>query len=248
METVWVEIEGNILRNHSKTMMRAVYSCYQEFIDANPDHERGFMAMMMMECLSCGNRSLLDFPPAQLSDIGAAGATWVACETCNRDTNWKFADYGRRSGMNRRGNDEVPTPQRANNEPGLQRASFRPSPDQDEFRQPAVAIIQHERRSLSDRRQTVLRQKDRMPLQVPICIRYDNPDARFEEVTETINVSRRGVYFKSNRPYSKGATVYLTLNYSPTNLGSNIEKLGSVVRVEPPATPSDFKGVAMQLS
>jgi hypothetical protein len=117
-----------------------------------------------------------------------------------------------------------------------------------EFLQPEVPIMQHERRSLSDRRQALLRQNDRVPLQVPICIRYDNLDARFEEITETINVSRRGVYFKSTLPYSTGATVFVTLNYSPTNPGSNIEKLGTIVRVETPATSSDSKGIAMQLS
>ena len=172
----------------------------------------------------------------------------MACETCKRATTWKFADYGRRSGMDRRRDFGVPRLQTVNNVPGTLRGSFRPSPDQDEFRQPGVPIIQHERRSFSGRRQTVLRQRDRVPMQVPIRIRCDNLDDRLEEITETINVSPRGVYFKSTRPYSTGVTVYIALNYSATNPGSNIDMLGSVVRVDPPAIPADTNGIAVHLS
>jgi hypothetical protein len=229
-------------------VLRAVYFCHEEFKDANPDREVCFMAMMTMECLSCGSRNLLEFSPAQLSDVETAGAAWMACNSCKRETNWKFADYGRRSGADRRRNLEPPKPQVVNNLPGTMRGSDRPAPDPDEFRQPAAPMIQHERRSISDRREMLLRQNERVPVHVPISIRYDNLDARFEEITETINVSRRGVYFKSSRPYSPGATVFVTLNYSPTNPGANIEKMGSVIRIDPPATPSDFNGVAMQIS
>lgn len=179
------------------------------------------MSRMMLECLSCGCRRLLDLPPALLSDIGLAETTWMACEICERETKFKFADYGRRSGTDRRMNLDGPE----------------------------QLMIQHERRILfSDRRQTLQRQKDRVPIQLPISIRYDNAEARFKEVTETINVSPRGVFFASARPYSEGATVYVTLNYSPANPGANIEMLGKVVRVEKPQPATDFKGVAVHLT
>jgi hypothetical protein len=204
------------------------------------------MANIMLECLSCGGRTWLDLSPAQLSDITGAGETWIACGTCKRDTNWKTADFGRRSGEDRRRSFEVPAPQPAYNLPGTLRGSWQASPAEEEFREPAAPSLQRERRSFSDRRQMLVRQKDRVPMQVPICIRYDNVDGRFEEITKTVNVSPRGVYFKSNRPYSTGATVFVALNYSHTNPGANIEKLGNVVRIDTPANPSDQKGVAMQ--
>lgn len=179
------------------------------------------MALMTMECLSCGTLSLLDCSPTLLSEIGTAGEAWMHCNSCNRETNWIFADLGRRSGADRRRNEESPAPQ---------------------------ATIQRERRSFNDRREILLRQNERVPVSLPIFIRYENRDARFEEITETVNVSRRGICFKSSHSYAPGATAYVTLNYSPKNPGANIEKLGSVLRVDPPASPSDFSRVAMRLS
>src|SRR4051812_27920563 len=99
------------------------------------------MANIMLECLACGNHTMLDVLPAQLSDIGAAGETWMPCAICKRDTNWKAADIGRRTGEDRRRQSVEATPHSA------------------------APPIEHDRRS-ADRRQALLRHKDRIPMQV----------------------------------------------------------------------------------
>src|SRR5690349_14500653 len=98
------------------------------------------MSELMLECLSCGNRTVLDLSPAQMSDIGAAGETWITCARCKRDTNWKAADFGRRSGEDRR------------------RQVGQPLPEQGGLRTSSGVIIAQERRSpMNDRRQALLR-------------------------------------------------------------------------------------------
>ena len=183
------------------------------------------MAGLMLDCVICSSRKWVELTPAQSNELSVSGATMVACETCNRNTYWKFAEHdGRRTGTARRMDVQESTPQTA------------------------ASLTQEDRRSVSERRQSFQRQNYRVPLQLPIRIRYKNLARSFEEVTTTINMCRNGVYFSSRYPHSKGAIVFVTTNYSPTNPESNIEQLGSVVRVENPVPPSAVRGVAVKFS
>ena len=136
------------------------------------------MARMMMECLSCGSRRFLDSSPAQASDMEAAGTTWMACEKCQRDTDWKFADVGRQTGVDRRMNVAVDKPQTVNGPRVSALVSPPPAPEKGMYRQGASAVFLPNRRFQPDRREGDWRKNVRVAAQVPICVRYGSEEAR----------------------------------------------------------------------
>jgi hypothetical protein len=79
-----------------------------------------------------------------------------------------------------------------------------------------------------------------------IKVRPASPkDGEFEDINETENASKRGIYFMTIiARYFVGMRVYVTLPYtSPASLKSR-EYLGQVIRVE--HTTTEKRGVAVQ--
>ena len=103
-----------------------------------------------------------------------------------------------------------------------------------------------ERRKNAERRQSLKRTNDRVPLQLPIRVRAKIDDVQYEELTNTINVSQSGVYFASTKPYRKGISALVCLNYSESNPAINIEKKGTVVRIDSEPASSEA-GIAIKL-
>ena len=205
------------------------------------------MAQAMLDCVICGSRKWMSLDGVAAEELLGNGATRLPCEACKRDTYWKVADHGRRTGGDRRMDTDAVRPQTVDTVPGSQRVAIGGAPlDRTSYTQKAAEFLQTERRVTPDRRQAFQRQYDRVPLRLPLRVRVSGMGLRFEEVTSTINVSRSGVYFESNRPYSKGLTAYVAVNFSATNPGSNIEQVGTVVRIDPnPVTGT--RGVAIVL-
>lgn len=58
-------------------------------------------------------------------------------------------------------------------------------------------------------------------------------DEHFEDLTMSMNVSKKGIYFHSHRSgYYKGMRLFLTFPYTFVNDPTNCEYLAEVVRVE----------------
>ena len=74
----------------------------------------------------------------------------------------------------------------------------------------------------------------------------DPRDKHFEDLPLSMNVSKHGMYFHSNRTdYYKGMRVFVTFPYTFVNDPMNSEYLAEVVRVE--KLVGDRLGVALQL-
>jgi hypothetical protein len=110
-----------------------------------------------------------------------------------------------------------------------------------------MRVYQRERRKFEDRRQDARRADRRVALQLPVRIRVSFNQSQFIEVSRTVNVCRRGIYFQTERPFAKGVPVRVALNYSPWEpSGQPAEQKGTVVRVH--SFPgSTARGVAIQL-
>ncbi len=190
------------------------------------------MAEAMLDCVQCGSRNWLELEAPKAEELKSTGATRLRCGTCNRETDWKIADYSRRTGRERRAHPEPPRPQSLNRLPVSERISIPTSPETVHPRSPAPPVFQPERRGNLNRRQSSRRKHERASLRLPIRIRVNSLSLEFSEVTTTLNVSRTGVYFQSAQPYTEGLRVRVTLNYSPENAGAGIEQPGTVIRVE----------------
>ena len=86
----------------------------------------------------------------------------------------------------------------------------------------------------------------RVKLRQPIKVRPASPkDGEFEDINETENASKRGIYFTTIiSRYFVGMRVYVTLPYTfPANPKSR-EYFGQVIRVE--HTTTEKRGVAVQ--
>jgi hypothetical protein len=204
------------------------------------------MADAMLDCVLCGGRKWQTLDVSRAEELRSTGATRGQCETCKRETYWKVSDYGRRSGKDRRSYDEV-KPQTVDPSLGIERITLAPPPNREQYRHAGAQIVMQERRAAADRRQALNRTNGRVPLSIPVRIRVHSGGLHFDEVTETVNVSRTGVYIKSQRPYQKGVGTQVTLHYSPVNPGMGIEQPGTVVRIDHDPDMK-FKGVAIVLS
>lgn len=205
------------------------------------------MAEAMLDCVICGGRKWRTLEPEFAEELRTTGATRGQCDICKRETYWKVADYGRRSGRDRRSPSEDIKPQVVNTELGVERVALQAPPDRAVYRHTGAQIVVQERRAGSDRRQVFNRQNGRVPLRILVRVRVQGGGFHFDEVTETINVSRTGLYFKSSRPYQKGLNARVTLHYSPANPMSGIEQPGTVVRIDPDPDMR-HRGVAIVLA
>ena len=88
------------------------------------------------------------------------------------------------------------------------------------------------------------RSVSRVNVQRPIKVQPVNQkDGDFEDISNTENASKRGIYFLTAVPrYFVGMRVYVTLPYSPDGQGR--QHFGQIVRVEKIATGK--RGVAVQ--
>jgi hypothetical protein len=86
----------------------------------------------------------------------------------------------------------------------------------------------------------------RVKLRQPIKVRPASPkDGEFEEISETENASKRGIYFMTIiSRYFVGMRVYVTLPYTSPASPKSREYLGQVIRVE--HTTTEKRGVAVQ--
>lgn len=91
------------------------------------------------------------------------------------------------------------------------------------------------------------RQKRRARIRQPVRVRPSEPMAiDFDEVCPTINVSREGLYFSTERrAYRKDLRLFVTCPYNQHQGAFNCEYVGTVVRVDP--LPHDRVGVAVHL-
>ncbi len=78
------------------------------------------------------------------------------------------------------------------------------------------------------------RRTDRVELSHPVRVRPSNPqDGNFDEVCTTLNASRDGLYFSTERTeYRAGLSVLVTFPYSAVPGARNVEFVGQVVRVD----------------
>lgn len=68
----------------------------------------------------------------------------------------------------------------------------------------------------------------------------------FDEVVDTLNVCRNGVYFASERAsYQKGMRLFVTYPYATGHGAINQEYLGLVVRID--ELPNGRRGIAVEL-
>jgi hypothetical protein len=94
---------------------------------------------------------------------------------------------------------------------------------------------------LIDRRHT-----RRIKLRQPIKVRPASPkDGEFEDISETENASKRGVYFLTQRrQYFVGMRIYVTLPYSSPPHPRSREYLGQILRLD--SIAGEKRGVAVQ--
>lgn len=94
---------------------------------------------------------------------------------------------------------------------------------------------------LMDRRY-VRRVKLRQPIKVrPASLK----DGEFEDINETENASKRGIYFMTRiSRYFVGMRVYVTLPYTSPASPKSRDYFGQVIRVE--HTTTEKRGVAVQ--
>jgi hypothetical protein len=95
--------------------------------------------------------------------------------------------------------------------------------------------------SLMDRRYV-----RRVRLRQPIKVRPASPkDGDFEDIRETENASKRGIYFLTEvTGYFVGMRVYVALPYSSSANPKSREYFGQIIRVE--RTTTEKRGVAVQ--
>lgn len=198
------------------------------------------MAQAMLDCDLCGTRQYMTVEGEQLNSLHSTGAAQVYCQKCRRQTLWSYGVHDRRSGKDRRMAPRalfVPHAQtQAAVEPAQQPGSA--------YADLAKAAIGTHRPA--DRRAAQQRGQRRVPLELPVRVRVQEPQERFEETTRTANVCRGGIYLYSDKPYRPDLTVHVALNYADVVIGGALEQRGRVVRVD--ELPLNTKrGVAIQL-
>lgn len=116
---------------------------------------------------------------------------------------------------------------------------------QDEEAQHLLAeqVVQHGERLAELQEHTDHRARRRVTMDAPIRIRVDLPEAKWLDVTHTINVSRDGVSFLSEQPYKPHMDVFVCFPY--TGQG-DMEQRATVVRVT--ALPDKGYAVGIRLS
>jgi hypothetical protein len=193
----------------------------------------------------CGTRKWKSLEETHTEDLRISGAAKLFCESCTRETYWTYSQHSEGNSAVRRiaePSSRTMTSAVGGAEAGAAAAADEPAGCQ----QGPVRSMQTERRVASDRRGRTRRTNKRVALQTPVRVRVISAASQFEEVTRTMNVSRNGLYFQSDRPYTKGLPIYVAMNYSPREPAVAAEQKATVVRVDSvPGTAT--RGIAIQL-
>jgi hypothetical protein len=200
------------------------------------------MAGAMLECAICGSRKWKTLEESHEEDLRMAGAARLFCEGCTRETYWTYSQHSDGAAAVRRtaappirmGTADSPPAGPAAGSPGVETAPV------------LMRVSQTERRLGTDRRLRARRGQRRVALQVPVRVRLVSNVSQFEEITKTVNVCRNGIYIQTERPFLRGAPVYVAMNYSQREPGMASEQRATVVRVDSLAGTA-ARGVAIQL-
>ena len=196
------------------------------------------MSEGMLDCALCSARRWMSLGPAAAEELRSAGAARLYCDGCGRETYWIFTQSHSGAAPQRKAPEPPPL---ASAEPDSLAAQTPPAP-----REEALRSCQTERRLGTERRQRSRRGQRRVALQLPVRVRVNSPGAQFEETARTLNVCRNGIYFQTERPYTKGLPAYVALNYSARDASPVPEQRGTVVRVDTIAG-SPARAVAIKL-
>jgi len=88
------------------------------------------------------------------------------------------------------------------------------------------------------------RLRSRVRLDLPVRIRQIGPPRSLIEVARTLDISRNGLLFRTREKYDPGATVWVTMHYSPGTASPDPEFPATVVRVD--RKPEGGSEVAVQ--
>jgi hypothetical protein len=178
---------------------------------------------MLLQCSICQTRQDWEQSPQELTAVKDLGAILAPCQACVKNTYHVYPSSGA-------------------HHPGLDRRIFGSTPDA----QFAAAPPPAPSRGAAAPSASVDREESRGPrrvkLELPLRVR--SLQFGFEEVTTTVNVSRGGVYFHSERAYGIGQHVKVQLNYSSSGLDA-LEQSAEVARVQI-ISGSFKKGVALK--
>jgi hypothetical protein len=203
------------------------------------------MSGAMLDCAICSTRKWKDLAPSNEEDLRMAGAARLFCDICTRETYWFYSRHS--EGASTAGRTAQP-PSRSKASSGTAEASASgdASGEASGSPQTPMRVMQTERRIVTERRHRARRAQRRVALQVPVRLRVNSPASQFEELTKTVNVCRNGIYIQSERPYAKGAPIFVAMNYSPRQPSMTPEQNATVVRVD--SVPgAAARGVAIQL-
>jgi hypothetical protein len=115
-----------------------------------------------------------------------------------------------------------------------------------EAQRPAEAVAARGGSAAEEAAQRERRVHTRTKLQMPIRINAVLPEGVLEEVTNTENVAKRGLYFFSAKPYYKGLKLQVMYPYWTTPGAINHAYPAEVVRVD--ARPDGTRGVAIRFT
>ena len=184
------------------------------FPTAEPGEE-GVLPQVSLVCQRCHQRLLSAVPEARGEFLREGFRVARHCELCRATTPWSFT-VGPQSA--------APTTPEGEAE-AIPRAAEAP---------PAAGRT----------RQEDQRAKGRAPLQMAIKVTRKKYGTTLEEVCQTINISRNGVYFRCSQNYEIGEDVDVVLNYKEGDLALSVP--AKVVRLGQPKDTFQ-KGVAIQL-
>lgn len=203
------------------------------------------MTGAMLDCAVCSTRKWQTFEPAHEDELRLAGATRLYCSNCAHETYWLYSQHDSGAAPERRA-PEPPPSSAEDSSTATEASASAPPAEKGNGKQETMRSSQSERRNGLERRARPRRTNRRVALQMPVRIRVSTQASQFEEVTRTVNVSRNGIYFQTERPYTMGLPTHVALNYSPHASGPLSEQKGTVVRVDSEAG-SRTRGVAIQL-
>jgi hypothetical protein len=196
-----------------------------------PDCRRGSLFDMTLQCSVCQTRSECETSFEDWTALKDLGAALFPCEACGRKTYHIYPSSDYRPGMDRRIFHTMAV------------SSSAPAPAAAPPDAPApVAAPRVAAQSASTDRDDSRGQR-RVPLALPLRVRSDEFGG-FTEVIKTVNVSRGGVYFHSERPYRTHQELKVALNYSAA-ASEHMEQRAQVVRVQTLDGDSK-KGVAVK--
>ncbi len=178
---------------------------------------------MTVQCSICQTRQEWKVSREELTSLKGLGATLLPCPACDKKTYHVYPSTEYKPGIDRRHfhsmDDSAP----------------RPAPP------PPAARAEQPKSASTDREDT--RGPRRVPLTLPLRVR-STEFGGFEEVTSTVNVSRGGVYFHTERAYRIGQQLKIILNYN-SGSADPLEQRAEVARVQ--TLPGSFKkGVALK--